>query len=298
MSQVADLWGDIQTEGQVNKAMKDAADAVDQYRNTRGQDALDQQGAIKQQLEDTFKQYGEGLAPIQQKRYLNAVRSYQWRYLNGVITSHATQQGYEVGKKTNDDKGRLAGDMAARGFNDPQQIDGALRMGRSAALQQLHLDGLDHGPGYEDRVAHATQVSDNAVYASAGEAMFIHNAPGAAAWVDAHRDQLGAYYGPLAEKFRARGEAEGAAQKSDVMRQIVNAPNDVARQGIIRANRGILGAEYDGVAQRYGVETEQAAPQGAAAGQNVVPLGVLPKPRPPEADTGTAGNAGKEGRGR
>ncbi len=220
VSAVADLWGQIQTDSQLNSAMKESNDAVEQFKSLRGQDALNAQDGVRQHLDDIHEKFSSQLAPVQKLKFDEAYRSYQYRYLNGQITTHATAQGYDFSKQTNLASEQLAMDHAAANFNNPGEIDAAMHDARAAVIKQLQVDGRANDPA---TVTEAIRRADTAVYKSAAEAMYVHDPVGAAAFVEKHRKELGFAYEPLANQFRSRADQIEDRDTADNIKKAIGA---------------------------------------------------------------------------
>lgn len=278
VSKVGDLWGEIQTDSQINGALKEGDAAVEKYRALRGQDALSAQQSIREETDKIVDRYGSQLSPVQKHRFDNAVRPYQSRYWNGMISSHAISQGYEFTKQTNADGEQLALSHAASNYNNPVEIETARRRALMFATKQLQADGQGNNP---EAVQHAQEIVDSRIYGDVAEAMFAHNAPGGYEYAKAHEKELGLRAAPILDKFRARAEAVTAEQRADLLTKINGAADPIVRRGIIDANRGVLGEQL----YKSLTGEPQAAPTGATP-SNVVPIrpGVA-KPGEAPADT-------------
>lgn len=240
--------------------MKESDDVVEKFKALRGQDALDAQQSVRQQLDQIHDHYGSGLAPVDKLKFDNSYRSYQYRYLNGQITTHATSQGYQFASKTNADAEQHANQIAATNYNNPEIVDQQVHAARDAAMKQLQVDGMARDP---NAVQEALRRADLGVYKAAAEAMYVHDPMGAAKYVEDHRKELGAAYAPLADQFRTRNETVTAETRAEVLQKINGTADPIVKKGIADANRKVLGDE---------IYKSLFPEEGAAPKSNVVPI--------------------------
>jgi hypothetical protein len=259
VSGVADLWGQIQTDSQLNNAMKESNQAVDDFEKLRGRDALDAQKGLKQKLDEIHDHYVGGLGAKDKLIFDNSYRNYQYRYLNGKIDTHANNQGHAFATQTNKDTEALANDTAAKNYNNPNIVEEQRHIARNAAVKELQNNGLAHE---KVNVDEAIRRADTGIYQAVSEAMYVHDPEGAMKYVEDHRTELGAAYAPLADKFRARSETVRIENQSNIMQRILGTADPVVRKGIADANRAVLGEE------KY----KAMYPDEGAPKSNVVPL--------------------------
>jgi hypothetical protein len=256
INKAADTWGEIQKDSVLNNAIKEAETSTEAYSKLQGADALHGEQAAKDNIDQVAEKYRSQLPPGLAHQFDTQFRAYQYRLLNGKISTHAIQQGRVFTEETNKATLQQSGDLAALNYNNPEAVDQAVHRARDAAMKQVQASGNAGEPGL---VQQAIRDSDSYIYSRAAEAMFVNNAPEGAAYVESHRKELGGHYTQLAEKFRARATEIGSEQKADVLRRIYQEPDPTVRQGIANANRAVIGPEI--------------LPEGAAPPKsNVVPI--------------------------
>jgi hypothetical protein len=260
VEKVADTWGEIQKDSVLNNAIKEAEAETEKFSKLQGADALEAEQKTKDSLDQIADKYRSQLPANLAHQFDTAFRPYQYRTLGGKISTHAVQQAQRFTKDTNEATTAQAGDDAANNYNNPEAVDQAIKRAREGTIKQLQAEGNFEQPGIATQ---ALKNSDSYVYARAAEAMFVHNAPEGAAYVEEHRKDLGARYTPLAEKYRARATEIASEQKSDVLRRIYDQPDPTIRKGLADANKAILGEAT------YNTVVGNAPPERPG---NVVPL--------------------------
>jgi hypothetical protein len=257
VEKAADTWGEIQKDSVLNNAIKEAEAETEKFSKLQGAEALEAEQKTKDNLEQIADKYRSQLPANLAHQFDTAFRPYQYRTLGGKISTNAVQQAQRFTKETNEASSSQAGDDAANNYNNPEAVDQAIHKARDATVKQIQAEGNVAQPGIMQQ---ALKNSDSYVYARAAEAMFVHNAPEGAAYVEAHRKDLGPRYTQLAEKYRARATEIASEQKSDVLRKGFAQPDPVVRQGIWDANKAVLG------------EDTYRTVSGKPAPDNVVPL--------------------------
>ncbi len=201
VQKAGEQWGQVQLDGQVTKAMKDVNAATDEFEKLQGADALHQQETYKQRVLDTAEQYKSGLPPYLAAEYDKQVRRYIFTYSYGKMDTHAEGQGRSVTKQTNDDAFDLAISQGAKNFNNPEEVKHWLADAVTATDRQTIAEG---NGGISSIVEAKRQMAVSRYYAGVSEAMGAHYPDRAAEFIDQHREELGRFYGPLAQKFRAQ----------------------------------------------------------------------------------------------
>ncbi len=201
VQKAGEQWGQVQLDGQVTKAMKDVNAATDEFEKLQGADALHQQETYKQRVLDTAEQYKSGLPPYLATEYDKQVRRYIFERVYGKMDTHAEQQGRSVTKQTNDDAFDLAIDQGSKNFNNPEEVKHWLADAVTATDRQTIAEG---NGGIPSIVEAKRQMAVSRYYAGVSEAMGAHYPDRAAEFIDQHREELGRFYGPLAQKFRAQ----------------------------------------------------------------------------------------------
>jgi hypothetical protein len=264
INKAADTWGEIQKDDVLNNAIKEASEATEEYSKLRGADALNGEQGIKDQLTQINDKYRSQLPPGLAHQFDQQFRPYRDRYLAGKISTHAISQGYDYSKTVNTTAQDLALNHAARNYNNPAEVENAIHDMRDASMKQLQLDGRAGDP---NTVTEYMRTSDASVYKAAAEAQFQHDPAGALQYVEQHKKELGVAYAPLYNQFRARATEIQSEQSADLTRTArkLYKQDPVAAKGFIDANKGGLGAAYDGLDAMISGGT--ATPKS-----NVVPL--------------------------
>jgi hypothetical protein len=262
ITKAADTWSEIQVDKQVNQALKEGDAAISDYSKLRGQDALDAQEHIHNQLEEIVTRNSSSLSPFQKDQFEKQVRPYQSRYWEGIARTHSIQQGYEFAKQTNADAEQQGYSHAAQNYNNPVEVQAGLDQAMAGAMKQLQVDGQFENDAAR---AHAFQVVRSNTYKAAAEAMYTHDPAGAADYVEQHRKELGVAYAPLADQFRNRAEQIEDRKTADDIRNTI-------RSG--------------------GVPVVPGTAPAAAPPSNVVPLRPTAQPTPGKDELGRIGGQG------
>ncbi len=262
VTQAGEQWGQVQLDGQINKAMKAVDEKTDNFTKLQGQEALEQQESYKHDIDQTVGTYGDQLPPYLKSKFDAAIRRYQYSYSFGKINTHADQQGKEVTKKTNNDTVNQSVELAAANYNNPEVVKSSIADAIHGYQQQVIADG---NGGVPEEMARAERMGTEQVYKSVAEAMYAHNAPNGYAFVKQYEKELGLYAAPLLDKFRARGEAIQSEQRTDALQKINGAANPAVKGALIKQYENVLGPEL--------TQSLTGQPQDTpAAGGNVVPF--------------------------
>jgi len=242
--QAAKFWGEVQTDGAINDTMKQVNGIVDNYRTLRGADALSAQASTNKQIQDAFDNGRKGLtSKTQQYQYDQTTRMYQERYIAGIISSHAAQQGQEHATKVNNDSFALALNGVATVADNDDAVQPFLHDARSAMVKQVHIEGNENDP---DAIRQAISKADQIVYKTQAESLGVKDPAAALALVEKHKTDLGSYYPQLADSLRNRAnQAKGIGLGQQA---ISGAGNDMTapQQAPVSINEAILKQESGG----------------------------------------------------
>lgn len=161
-SQAGDFFGQVQTDDAVNGAMQKANGIVENFRSLKGADALNAQQSTQDQLDAAFSSAREGLgSPKQQFQFDQISRMYRERYIAGMVSSHAVQQGQVYANGVNKDSADVADNLIAAMPNDPDNVTNATHDLRSAYIKEAqNTYGMGIAPGnpiYDDAIKKADQ---------------------------------------------------------------------------------------------------------------------------------------------
>jgi hypothetical protein len=216
VSQVADVWGGIQVDAQINKALGEGSSIINDYReNKRGQDALDQQDAVHEHLNEVVERNGAGLSPNLRAHYDTAIRRYQFSTWNGEITTHAAQAAAQVAKETNTGTFEEAINRGAAA-NTPEELQGAVQDATHATQAQARFNGFG---GDAKAMDNAERTATMEVYKAHAERIFTVDKRGALDFVRHNEAKLGAAATPLEDKFVAGAQRDWEEQKAGLIGQ-------------------------------------------------------------------------------
>lgn len=205
ITQVGQFWGQVQGDSVLNNALKQGDAAVENFKSLRGQDALNAQTGLNENLDSIQKTARDQLGtPTQQLDFDKQFRPYRDRYWAGQISTHSNEQAYGFANKTNQDGFEQSLVMAANSVDDPGHIEVARHKAIDWQFKQLALNGQENDPSAQ---AQAVQKANIGVYKTVSESMAVKNPLGAQQYAEAHKDELGPAYAPLAEQLRVRADS-------------------------------------------------------------------------------------------
>lgn len=222
-TKTADFFGEVQTDDAVNSAMKTVNASLDKFKSLNGADALRAQPEIQSQVDQAFKSGRDGLStPMQQKRYDDITRTYQDRYVTGLIRDHADREAKTYATQTNQNTLTNALTGVTNVADDDEKVDGFRAMARMSAIRQVQNEGNGGDP---DAVNAAVARADQAVVKTQAETVAIKDPARALQIVEQHKDTLGPYYAELSNQFRTRAaEQRGGTAADQAMSRAVSAP--------------------------------------------------------------------------
>lgn len=229
VSKVGDFFGQIQTDDAVNGAMTTVNQTLDHFRSLNGADALNAQAETRQSVDEAFANGREGLTGArQQYLYDQTVRSFQQRYVNGMIASHADEQAKVFAAKTAQDSTELALQGIANVADNPDQVDGFRENLRSSLVKAAQLQ-YGNDPGVADA---AVTKADQLAYKTQAETVAVKDPVRAQQIIEQHKDTLGPYYSELSDKFRGQVIVKsGDALRDTALAQAGNPVAGQAQQG-------------------------------------------------------------------
>ena len=235
---VADFFGQVQTDDAVNNAMTTVNQTLDHFRSLNGADALNAQADTRSAIDEAFANGREGLtSPRQQYLYDQTVRSFQQRYVNGVVASHADEQAKVFAAKTNQDAITLGIQGVANVADDPDKVEGFRGDIEKAYLKQNYIDGNSSDP---TAVSAARAKAAQITYKTQAETIAVKDPVRALQLVEDKKSDLGPYYAELSDKFRGQAQLQGGIT--------------LGNEALGRASGPVAGQAQQG----------QAAPQGLA----------------------------------
>ena len=239
------FWGQIQTDDASNNYQKEASALAEHIRTLNGQDALNAQAGVNDQLDALYAKYkGQLNTPAQQLQFDNQNRPFTDRYIRGQLNTHFIQQGQAFGIKTADDAIGVSANMAATAGADGSLKDVAVARAKAfdAEKKKLQLNGQERDP---DALALAGQRADQTAYKSAVEAQLVKDPEKALAWTEQFKDRLGTAYEPLAAKAK-----ETVARTYVSKAEEIAVTNPKGAQEFVEANQDKFGPFYGAALSR------------------------------------------------
>lgn len=199
---VGKFWGEIQTDDALNNAMGDVNGILDKFRSLQGRDALEAQAQTQTDIAAAFNGARNGLKlPAQKLAFDQSARTYQNRYVSGLIASHADQQSKAVASEVAKAKLGVALTGVANVAEDDQHVEAFAEDARQAMVQQVISQGNGHVP---ELVQDAADRANQAVYKTQIQTVAINNPQRALDLVEKHRDTLGNEYPQLQAQLKTR----------------------------------------------------------------------------------------------
>jgi hypothetical protein len=123
--------------------MDKADKGLTRFRALRGEDALNAQQSIQDEIDRAFKEGRESLVtPAQQLEYDSTTRNFRLRYIDSVFASHANEQAKIYAANTNNKTADLHLNLIAQNPTDNQIFkDNAAELVR-ARVRQTQVEGL------------------------------------------------------------------------------------------------------------------------------------------------------------
>ena len=211
------FWGKVQTDDAATTAMKAADDQVNQFRSLRGGDALNAQASTREQIENIFKQNRDNLStPEQQYEYDSVTRNFQLRYINGVMATHADEQGKIFASQSNDSTANFHMGLISQNPNSEQVFkDNLAEVARAreknAVLAGMDQTGIAQASAEGQAQAVAARVRAIAVADPARAQAVLENYRNVASVVD--RKSGVSYYDTLANEVRGRADKINGIQR-------------------------------------------------------------------------------------
>ncbi len=182
---------------------------VSDFKNLRGQDALNAQQATQAKLNQIVAAGRANLStPEQQLQFDQQVRPYQQRYWSGQMSQHSNQQGADFATATNTDAYRLAVSRASNVADDPEELKHAMADALGARVKQLKFEGLGNN---QDAYNEADAQAGRDVYKTAAAAIAVKDPVRAQQFVETNKALLGPEYAALADGLKAKAEQQGGA---------------------------------------------------------------------------------------
>lgn len=225
-SKAGQFFGEVQTDDAVNTAMTQVNKHLNDFRALRGADALSAQQPTQAAIDAAFKNGRDGLnTPAQQYQYDQVTRTFQQRYVSGIMSTHADEQAKEFATQTNNSSLKVALDGVTNVADYPDKVDGFLHDARQALVRQVQLEGNGSDP---NTVKSAIARADQAVYKTQIETIAVRDPARAQRLVEQHKDDLGSAYYTLAGQIRSRADKQIGESAGNSA--ITGAPTQLAAQ--------------------------------------------------------------------
>lgn len=245
-TQTGKFFGQVQTDDAVSTAMTTVNGVLDKYRALNGRDALDAQAPTQQAIDEAFKNGRQGLSTAEQQyQYDQTVRTYQQRYVAGIVSTHADQAAKVFTDKTNKASLDVALAGVANVADDPAHVEIFKEDARSAMVKQVQAEGNGNDT---ESVNDAITRADRAVYKTWAETVAVKDPAAALKIVDDHKDVMGLEYAQLSAHLRTRVNEQTGLSVADqafatTAQKLNNAPspqNNVAsiREAILQQESG------------------------------------------------------------
>jgi len=229
VSVAAQHFGEIQTDDVTNNTLTQGNDLITKLHALKGQDALNQGPAIREQLAGLWKQGREQLGTNQQQlQYDRETRVWFERTWPGAINQHLDQQATEYGTATNSKTIDVNANNAAL---FPEKVKDFANSAQAAADRQAHLQygqtTIDPNVLKDER-----EKAVSKVYIAAAEAIAARDGwQKALDFAKTNESAFGASYGPMTERLRGIGHGvtvNGVAQ--DIISQSFGTPSQSTQQ--------------------------------------------------------------------
>lgn len=212
LSTAGKFFGQVQTDDAATKAMARADAALSKFRTLRSGDALNAQQSTQDEIDAAFKEGREGLfSAEQQHEYDQVTRSFQLRYISGVMASHADQEAKAYAANTNNDGANFHLGLIAQNPNSDAVFNDNQAEIMRARVKQAQIEGRD-AIGVQQAAAEgraeavAARVRSIAVNDPAKAYSTLDQYKDIASVVD--RKSGVSYYDTLANEVRARSEQQ------------------------------------------------------------------------------------------
>jgi hypothetical protein len=208
-TQVADFFGQVQTDDAVNGAMTSANAAMNHFESLQSGDRLKAQDDTSAAIDDAFQAGRENLtSPRQQYQYDQNVRAFRERYINGKFQTLANEAAIQHSTKTVQDTTELSlqGIASVADDPDPSKFDMFRENLRNAMVKGVQIQGNGGDP---DAVSAAVTKADQLAYTTQAETIAVKDPVRAQQLVESKKDVLGPHYAELSDKFRGQAQLQG-----------------------------------------------------------------------------------------
>jgi uncharacterized protein (TIGR02594 family) len=224
LSQTGDTWEEMRVDAAVNDSIKQAEAITEEYEKLPADQKVSREQEYRDRAAKVFDTAKGQFPGWYAQHFDNQVRPYQFRYINGKISTSAITAGKQITVQTNDATLGRAVDLGRKDPFNEDNVNSAMELGGGAESKNTEaLYGRD------------PQMLDQA-YRN-GKAKVVEGAPKFQSFVEKYRVELGPKY----PQFKARADALSDKLTGDIVANINNTADPVARKGLIDANRGVLG---------------------------------------------------------
>jgi hypothetical protein len=239
LSQTGDTWEEMRVDAAVNDSIKQAEAITEEYEKLPADQKVSREQEYRDRAAAVFDEAKGQFPGWYAQHFDNQVRPYQFRYINGKISTSAITAGKQITVQTNDATLGRAVDLGRKDPFNEDNVNSAMELGGSAESKNTEaLYGRDPqmlDQAYRNGKAKVVEGIAEQLEGQAGSNYYL--APKFQSFVEKYRVELGPKY----PQFKARADALSDKLTGDVVANINNTADPVARKGIIDANRGVLG---------------------------------------------------------
>lgn len=210
VSKAGQFFGQVQTDDAVNSTLDAVNNHLNAFRALRGQDALNAQASTQQAISDAFKAGRDNLStPEQQLAYDQQTRTYQQRYVSGVMATHADEQAKDYAVQVNNSSILNANNAVSLVANDQAKVDALADDARRGAYRNVHVAGNE---GDQNISQAATDKAAASIYKTQVDTIAVNDPSRALALATKLQPKLGDLYPQLADSLRTRAAQQSGQQ--------------------------------------------------------------------------------------